>query len=59
MDTKALKKLVASKLEKYEKEFSELIEQESRETTADYIKAAILEGKINALLEVLMDMSRA
>ena len=58
MDTQQVKDLIALKVKKLTKEFNSIVDNEDRETPMDYARPALIEGKINALTELLVEIDR-
>ncbi len=58
MEKQELKLLVLSKLSELEKQWTDAVNKEERVTAADYLRVGNLEGGINALLQLLVEIEK-
>ncbi|MFO0190279.1 MAG: hypothetical protein ACK54F_03410 [Planctomycetia bacterium] len=58
MEKQELKQLVLSKLSELEKQWTDAVNKEERVTAADYLRVGNLEGGINALLQLLVEIEK-
>ncbi|MFO0447251.1 MAG: hypothetical protein ACK52I_00950 [Pseudomonadota bacterium] len=58
MEKQHIKLLIASKLSALEQEWKKMVDKEDRVNAADYLKVGVVEGKINALIELLTEIDR-
>lgn len=58
MEKQAIKLLIASKISTLEQEWKNMVDEEDRVTAADYLRVGIIEGKINALIDLLTEIDR-
>jgi len=59
MEKQAIKNLIQSKIDSLEVKWSKMVDNEDRVTASDYLKAGEVQGAINALMEVLIEIDRA
>jgi len=59
MDTQSIKALLNAKLADVSAQWSKAVDEEERVTASDYIKVALLEGAMNAISEVIVEIDRA
>jgi hypothetical protein len=58
MDKKQMKALIVKKMARYEKDLARMMDEGDCVTVLDHINMALVEGKINALMEMLMELDR-
>jgi hypothetical protein len=58
MDTQSIKALLNAKLTDVSAQWSKAVDEEERVTASDYIKVALLEGAMNAISEVIVEIDR-
>lgn len=59
MDKKQIKTMVLKKMGRYEQELTRMIDEGDCITVIDHVNMALVEGKINALMEVLVELDRS
>lgn len=58
MEKQVIKLLIASKISALEQEWKSVVDKENRVTAADYLKVGMIEGKMNALIDLLTELDR-
>ncbi len=59
MDKKQLKAMVLKKMKRYEEDLTRMINEGDCITVVDHVNMALVEGKINALMEILVELDRS
>jgi hypothetical protein len=59
MDKKQMKALVLKKMGRYEQDLTRMINEGDCITVIDHVNMAFVEGKINALMEILVELDRS
>jgi hypothetical protein len=59
MDKKQMKAMVLKKMGRYEQDLTRMINEGDCITVIDHVNMALVEGKINALMEILVELDRS
>lgn len=56
MENKAIKQMILGRIDKLNAQWNEVVDTEERTTPMDYMRVAEIQGAINALMALLVEM---
>lgn len=56
MESKAIKQMILGRIDKLNAQWNEVVDTEERTTPMDYMRVAEIQGAINALMALLVEM---